>query len=257
MSRSSVLWKLWVIAKQAYLELYRERIFYNVILVGLFLTFVGYLSSLLVFGHQDRVMMNLGTTVMSITVLVLSSTLGAKLLREEIEGRHIYLPLTRPLSRTLYFWARLSGVGAFLLTNVVLFILLLQFLLQLAGGPWKSTVFQWGLLTWIESLLLLVFTTLLSFFLRPGMNLLCTLAFVFFAHNHGVIDQMEAKGGKNPILSVLKNITFDGGQFLLDTRIYYEASLTSSELFQRVLYGLLWFGVLATVARLTFTKRNL
>jgi hypothetical protein len=250
-------WQFWVVAKQAYLDLYRERIFYNVILVGLFLTFVGYLSSLLVFGYQDRVMMSLGTAVMSITVLVLSATLGAKLIRDEVESRNIYLPLTRPLSRTLYFWARIGGVALFLLSNLVLFLILLQILLHIAGGPWKSTVIQWAVLTWMESLIVLGLTVLLSLFLRPGLNLLCTLAFVFFAHNHGVIQQMEAKGGKNPILSALQTVTFDGNRFLLDSRIYYEASLSALELSQRVLYGLLWFGVLATVARLTFRQRNL
>jgi hypothetical protein len=42
--------QLWFIAYQAFQDLLRERILYNIFFVSLFLLFFGYLAALLVFG---------------------------------------------------------------------------------------------------------------------------------------------------------------------------------------------------------------
>ena len=67
---------IFTLTVQTVRELFRERILYNVFFVALLLLFFGYLASLLVYGHQDRVMLHLGFFVNAISVYIVASGAG-------------------------------------------------------------------------------------------------------------------------------------------------------------------------------------
>lgn len=94
--------RFYLIARQTFRDLLRERILYNVFFVAVFLIFLGYLAARLVFGHQERVMLDFGIVVIALSIFVVSASAGARLIRTEIESRNIFLTLVRPIPRPTY-----------------------------------------------------------------------------------------------------------------------------------------------------------
>lgn len=244
------------ILSQTLRDLYRERLLYNVFFVSLFLIFVGYLASLLAFGHQDRVLIHFGTTIISLTAITLGLTVGSRLIRVESEQRTVYLPLSRPVSRTRYFLARAAGVALFILFNLILLTALLFAIVTYLDGVIRPVLGQWFLLTWLESLLALSLSLALSFGMRPGLNLMTSITFLFMAHNHEQMTFLQQKAS-SPALTAFKALTPDASVFFVDTRVYYDLPLTAAELGTRIGYGALWTVALVVLANAIFHRRNL
>ncbi|MBS1959642.1 MAG: ABC transporter permease subunit [Bdellovibrionales bacterium] len=246
------------VIKHTFRELYRERIMYNVFFLSLFLIFVGYLASLLVYGHQDRVMLHFGTTVVSVSILAVSMAAGSRLLRSEIEQRNIYLFLSRPVSRPKYFVGKALGIATFALVNLLVLTAVLIAAIYFVEGPFKPVLFQWFGLTWVESLMVLGLSLALSFGVRPGLNMMIGLSFLFVCHNHEQMSLLsnDVESGKT-IFKFLSYLTPDGSVFFLDTRIYYDQPLAWSEWFLRCGYGMLWAVAFLWLANAIFYRRDL
>ena len=246
------------IFKQTIRDLYRERILYNVFFLSLFLIFVGYLASMLVFGHQDRVILNFGTSVISLSILGVAITVGSRVIRTEIDQRTIYLPISRPLSRTHYFFGKVAGVSVFLISNLLLLTFILIGSIHYVGGEYHPVLYQWAILTWVESLMTLGLSLVLSFWIRPALNVMTVMTFLFLSHNHEQMQilQEQAEHGRS-LFQVLSHLTPDGSIFFLDTRIYYDLPLECSELILRCGYGLLWTVAFSVLANALFFRRNL
>lgn len=237
-------------------DLYRERLLYNVFFISLFLIFVGYLASLLAYGHQHRVILHFGTSIVSLTAITLGLTIGSRLIRMESESRTIYLPLVRPITRTQYFLARAAGVAAFILLNLVLLTAILAWGIHYLKGEFRPALLQWALLTWTESLLGLGLSLMLSMAMRPGLNIMSAMTFLFLSHNHEQMALLKEKDS-NPVFGLFSSLTPDGSVFFLDTRIYYDLPISGVELLSRVGYGALWAAAFFALANALFHRRNL
>jgi ABC-type Na+ efflux pump permease subunit len=246
------------IARYAFRDLLRERLLYNVFFVALFLLFFGYLAALLVFGRQDRVMLDFGTMVNAVSVYFVAASAGARVLRNEIENRTLYLPLSRPISRANYYFSKWCGIAGFLLLNLALLTAILCIGLELTGGHATWVMFQSMILIWAESLVVTSLALGLSLFLRPGLTVMLSLAYFFLSHNHEQLAFIQQQGkSTSGLLSILQTITPDGQVFLLDTRVYYEQALNTGELAMRFGYGLLWALFFILLGNAFFYRKNL
>ena len=246
------------VARQSFLDFLRERILYNIFFVSIFLLFFGYLAALLVFGHQDRVMLHFGTMVNAISVFFVAAGAGARVLRTEIEQRTCYLPLSRPISRVSYFYGKWLGIAAFTFLNLALLSAVLGAGLHVTGGHINVAFFQSAFLIWIESLLVSALAITVSLFLRQGLTAMVCMAYLFLAHNHEQMDFLKKQGSdETGVFIFLKMLTPDAQVLLMDTRVYYELPLSGFELFQRTGYGLLWTSFFLLVGNAFFYRKNL
>ena len=97
---------IWYLAQNSFRKLLREKILYNILGVTVLLIFFGFLASKLVFGYQDRVMIDFGYFFASFSIFAAAVGIGSRSFSNEIEDRTSYLCLTRPLSRTEYYFGR-------------------------------------------------------------------------------------------------------------------------------------------------------
>lgn len=246
------------IARHTFGELLRERVLYNVFFVALFLLFFGYLAALLVFGRQDRVMLDFGVMVNAFSIYFVAASAGARMLRNEIEQRTAYLPMARPVSRTNYFVSKWCGLAGFLFLNLILLTGVLVIGLELTGGHVTWVLVQSMLLIWVEGLMIGALTLSLSLFLRPGLSVMIALAYLFLSHNHEQLAFLKQQSpGSAGFMSLLQNLTPDGQVFLLDTRVYYEQMLTGSDLQMRFGYGLLWSLFFILLGNAVFYRKSL
>ncbi len=246
------------IATHTVRALIRDKILYNVLFVGVFLLLVGYWAALLVFGHQDRVMIHLGMAANSLTVLAIAVTTGARIITQETESRLLYLILSKPISRVHYWLGKLAGIGLFLALNLVLLMTVMALGVYQAGGEWNRAFVQGASLLWIESWMMCAFTLWVSLWLSPAVSTMAALSFIFIAHNHEQIEYVTKQEGV--MSTVLKYISYlfpRSDQFMLDTRIYYDLPVTAYEWTVRFGYGLIWVSIFVLLGNAFFYRKNL
>lgn len=152
------------VARQSFRDLLRERLLYNAFFVALFLLFFGYLAALLVFGRQDRVMLDFGVMINAFSIYFVGASAGARMIRREVDDRTVYLPLSRPISRATYYLSRWCGIVGFLFVNLLLLTAILCVGLEFTGGHSTLAMFQAFFLIWIEAWVVSALALWLSLF---------------------------------------------------------------------------------------------
>jgi len=206
------------IAIYAFKEGIRERTLYNLFFVTLFLLGAGYLAALLVFGHQERVLLHFGLMVNSLSIFAVAASAGVRTLRSELEQRTAYLILARPLSRTVFYFGKWSGVVLFLSLNLALLALILTGALYYIGGHVTLAFFQAVVLTLAEASMVAALALFLSLFFRPGISTMITLSYLFLSHNHEQLEYLRQKGAGG-LLPLFMQLTPDAQAWLMDTRV--------------------------------------
>ncbi len=246
------------VAVQAFQDLLRERILYNIFFVSLFLLFFGYLAALLVYGHQDRVMLHFGIMINALSVYLVAGGAGARLLRSEVEQRVAYLPLSRPVSRVSYFFGKWLGIAWFCALNLLLLTAVLWIALRVTGGGVNEALIQATLLIWFESLLVSATAMLVSLFFRQGLSVMVCMAYLFLSHNHDQLEFLKKQAGDgSAVFSILKQLTPNAQVLLMDTRVYYDVALSDFEMIQRMGYGLAWAMLFMLIGNAVFYRKNL
>jgi ABC-2 type transport system permease protein len=236
--------------------LIRERILYNVFFVAIFLLGVGYLAALLVFGHQDRVMLHFGMMVNALSVFFISASAGSRLVSQEIESRTIYLTLAKPIARPIYFFAKWLGINLFAGLNLILLSLVLIGGLALTGGKLNEVFLQAITLIWIETFLISAIALFAGQGMRPALAMMVVFSYLFISHNHEQIQYLNQQGAARA-LGAVQFLFPKADVFLLDTRVYYDLGLTLGEWVKRVGYGLGWSLFFMVISNATFYRRNL
>jgi len=246
----------YAIVKATLQSLLRERILYNVIFVAIFLLAIGYLAALLVYGHQDRVMLDFGIMINSLSVFFIAASAGARMVKQEIDQRTLYPTLVKPISRVTYYFAKWLGIALFLGLNLILLTLVLMGGLHLTGGAIHGVLFQALSLTWVESMMIAAAALLSSLFFTSSLTVMCTLAFLFIAHNREQI-QFLNEHGQATLLGRIQFIFPKAQYFLLDTRVYYDLGLSTAEWIQRAGYGAIWILFFLLIGNAVFYRKNL
>jgi ABC-type transport system involved in multi-copper enzyme maturation permease subunit len=245
-----------ILTVQTFLSLLRERILYNIFFVSLFFIFLGYLSALLVFGDQYRVVLHFGTAVIALSIFTVAGSAGTRVIRNEIETRTGFLTLARPLHRHSYFFGKWIGVNLFSVINLAILFGIFFIALSVTGGHMSLGLFQSVGLLWVESTLASALGLFFSMMLNRVISLMATLTFLFIAHNHAQFEYLKQQGAGSGF-TLLQNLTPDLSALMLDTRVYYDLPLSASEWFLRAGYGLGWALMFVLLGNAIFYRKNL
>ena len=129
--------------------LLREKIIFNAFGITLLLLFFGYLASQLVYGHQDRVMLDAGLMMNAFSIFAVSIGIGSRFLRIEIETKTIYLFMARPINRVSFYLGRFMGMSLFIALNFFILNLVLFVALTIMSGQVTIAFFQSAILTFL------------------------------------------------------------------------------------------------------------
>ena len=142
-----------------------------------------------------RVMVDTGLGLMSLILVFLSIFLSSGLLAREIERRTIFLVVTKPISRSMFLWARCAGN---LLTLLVLQVVMTAIfaaemaLYRFPLGPavWASL----GMLA-VELFVVTAIGFLCSSFLGQTVSAVVTVGLYFAGHLSGDLYRFATKAG--------------------------------------------------------------
>lgn len=241
---------LLVLVQMFFKSLLRDRVFFNLVFVGLFFGLFGFLCSQLVFGHQDRVMIHIGLFVSFLMTMLIAIYSAHRVLFELIVEKTSYLILTKPISRGEVWGGIFLSLILFLGLNLFALGSLLALVVWLIGGEFNFVWFRAYLLIWVESGWVIAFTMMLSLFFRPALVFMLSGTALLLSHSAAVLENMG-------FISLMGKLLPDATHFLSGTRVYYDQAWPLVEWITHFGYGLGWALLFILIGYISFLRKNL
>jgi len=141
-ARVSSLRAVAAIGKVTFLEIIREKVLYNVLVVAFLIFGLGILASKCTFVAPGRVVLDFGYSALNVSCLLLAILMGSGLLGKEFDRRTAFVALSHPISTLHFVFGKFWGLIQILLVNWSLLVGVYVFLL--AG---QSETFGWSSLS--------------------------------------------------------------------------------------------------------------
>jgi len=183
------------IALNTFKEIVRNRFLYLIV----FFAFVFILFSIalgrLTIGESSKVIVDFGIAMIEIFWLIWVLFVGSQLLFKEVEGKTIFLILSKPISRRDFILGKYLWFSA---------VILLLFMMQALLFLWVL-LFQWILIellilwsllfTLFKLLILLAIVFFLSSFTNPMLTILLSLIVYIISHSFSLLLMMFGRIG--------------------------------------------------------------
>jgi ABC-2 type transport system permease protein len=252
--------KIRIIAFYTFKELLKTKILLNVFFSGLGLMVVTFVATEFTYGVPERVTLDFGLGMLSLSSLAISLFLGVGLLSKEIDSRTVYMVIARPVPRYAFILGKLIGLMGIQLVNVILLSLMTLTITIMLGGEINSLM-VWSIgFIFLESVMLLFVVVLMSLLANNILSSLISIVILLLGH--AVKETQNVTFVKNnPFLkTVLETYHFVlPGFYKLNLKdfILYKVSLPFEYLFSSLIYGLCYSGFLLMMIIFIFNRKNI
>lgn len=254
------LGKIFVIAKTTFTEIWKSKILVNVFFIGLAMMVITYVATEFTYGVPERVALDFGLGMLSLSSLGISLFLGVGLLSKEIDSRTVYMVISRPVPRYAFILGKILGLMGIQIVNVLLLSMMTISATVLLGGQ-VTELLIWAIcFTLIESLMLLLLVVLISLLANTVLSVLLSVVLLLLGH---VIRETQDISfvATNPVLvKILDFYHFALPAFYklnLKSEVIYKSKITSNYLFMSGGYGILYSSFLLLMIVYFFNKKNL
>ena len=249
-----------VVALYTFKEILKSKILINVFFVGLGLMIVTYVATEFTYGVPERVAVDFGLGMLSLSSIAISLFLGVGLLSKEIESRTVYMIISRPIHRYSFIIGKILGLMGIQLVNLVVLSGMILSASYLLGGEVNSLLIWTVGFIFLESLLLLLVVSFVSLLANNVLTVLFSLVILLLGHSIKET-QNSLFVQKNPLLNGLLEIYhFVLPAFYklnLKDFVIYEKSLPFSYLGSSLIYGVVYSTALLFLIIAVFNKKNL
>lgn len=263
--RPSLLAVLGAFGRVTFLEILRDRILYNVVVVAALLFLLSMLASKLWSTLPERVLLDFGIAALSMTGSLLGIILGSVQLSREIERRTIYMALSRPISRLEFISGKYLGLVYLLTVNWALissvFLALLYFMVRGTDTVVFTTTLLAALVfallqSWVLTALAVLFSTISTASLSVVMALgvfsvgvnISELRLAIAKFPDGALKSLANFG-----VSLLPNLE----HFNLGLRMTYQLPVGAGEFLIAVLYAAGLIGAALAAAGLAIRLKEI
>ncbi len=252
--------KIQTIALFTMRDILKSKILLNVFLIGLALMLLTYIAAEFTYGVPERVALDIGLGMLTISSLGIALFMGATLISKEIDSRTVYMIISRPVSRSSFILGKVVGLLAVLVINILLLSTMTLIATSLLGGKIDELVW-WAIgFILIESLLLLLVVLFFSLISNTILSIIMSLVLLFLGH---AIQDTQSLSfvQERPLLGTLLKIyhLFLPGFYKLNLKDYilYDQSLPFSYLSGSLIYGMAYSFFLIFIIITIFEKKNL
>ncbi len=252
--------KVFSIAWHTFKEIYQSKVLVNILFLGLFLLLVTYAISEFSYGVADKVTLDIGLGLISLSGVSIAIFLGSRLLVQEIESRTLYLVLVRSVSRMEFLLGKVLGLAGILLVNLLLLFILLMIFYVGLGGSWTPLLGWSVFFIYIESLIVLMMVLFFSLFSNPTIAIMMTLT--LFLAGHGADSVKETQLYRSD-LALQKFIDFyslwfpNFNKLNIKSFVLYEKFISQDWLGTASLYSGAWIIFFTAISITLFNKKEL
>lgn len=255
-----ILSKIRSIAYYTFRELYKSKILLNVFFVGLGLMVVTYVATEFTYGVPERVALDFGLGMLSISSIAISLFLGVSLLSKEIESRTVYMIISRPVPRYVFILGKLLGLLGIQGLNILILSSMTLLSSYLLGGSLSPLLFWAILFIFIESVLLLFVVVIISLVANNILSVLFSVILLLLGHaikdTQGILFVQNRPLLKG-LLDVYHFILPAFHKLNLKDYVLYEKALPLSYLIPNLVYGVTYSAAVLFFIVVIFNRKNL
>lgn len=252
--------KIFIVAYYTFKEILKSKILINVFFAGLGLMLVTFVATEFTYGVPERVALDFGLGMLSLSSLAISLFLGVTLLSKEIDSRTVYMVISRPVPRFAFILGKIIGLLGIQTINVILLSSMTLAAVMILGGEITHLIY-WAIgFTFLESVLLLLVVVLVSLMANTILSTL--LASVVLILGHAVKETQNIVFVQN---REIFKVALEAYHFILPgfyklnlkDFILYKTELPASYLLSSLTYGLTYSGFLLCLIIYIFNRKNI
>ncbi len=256
------------IARNTFREHIRDKILYNLILFAVVMILSSFILGQLTLGHEDKVILDLGLTSISVFGTLIAIFIGTSLVYKELEKRTVYALLAKPIRRQEFILGKYLGLLLTLLVNVSIMAAGMMLTLAFHSGMDVQRFFRLipaVYLIFVSLALITSIALLFSTFSSPALSAL--FAFFLWVIGHFNRDLLEFAnlskarfvnwicGFLYYALPNLSNFEVLGSRNIIQSAAYYRP-FDPAAVAWISLYGFLYSGVFVALAMFVFSRRD-
>jgi ABC-type transport system involved in multi-copper enzyme maturation permease subunit len=260
--------RLIAIAGNTFRENIRDKILYNLILFALLMIVSSFLLGQLTLGFEDKVIIDLGLSAMSVFGTLIAIFIGIQLVYKELERRTVYALLAKPVARWEFILGKYLGLLFTLLVNVAVMTAGLWLMLAWRGSaPWQAylRLLPAVLLIYLSLALTTAVALLFSTFSTPALSALFTLFLWIIGHFNADLIQF-AKIAKSAaaetvarvlyyLLPNISNFCALDSRNVIQSAAYYEP-VRAAAVGWAALYAVFYCAAVLALACTIFSRRD-
>lgn len=250
---------IWVIAKNTYREIIRQRLLYGIFLIAALLTGASFFLATISLDQNSRVLQNTGLAAIHILTLFICVFVSTNSVAHDFDRRALYFLFPKPANREQYVLGKFLGFVLFLLTTLVI----LGGLFSLGVAFLNSAVLGVGLInmvySFMEITLLLAIALLCSSFTAPLNASLYTLALYAIGHSQTSLQTFAKESGNgflHGILNVVYFILPNLEKFDIRKATLYQVAIPVSSVVWSIVYWVIFTSIILYLATLVMRKRE-
>jgi ABC-type transport system involved in multi-copper enzyme maturation permease subunit len=256
------LGRTWVIAKNVFREVIRDRVLYLILFYGATLAAATQLLPQIAANTQDKILLDLGIAAIGLLGLLIAVFVGTGLVNKEIEKRTVFVMIAKPISAAEFIVGKHWGLTAVLADLVIAMTAIFFGILTLQKIPFPLPSLALAALFQILELSLIAAVAILFGVLTsPILAMLLTFAVYLMGH---LSRDLLALGKLVPnqifqqVTNALYLILPDLARLDWKNQSVYGMALMPSplELAGHAAYGLLYTALLLAIATLIFSRRQ-
>ncbi len=247
------------IALNTFRELARNKILYLIVFFGITLIGFSLVLASLSLGQSDKIVADFGLAMVEVFGIIAVIFIGSQLLFREIEGKTVYLILSKPVARRDFILGKFLGFSA-----ILLFIILIQAIISTIVFLIASTPLSYLLMAsigfiYIKLLLLFAIILFFSTFISPLLSILIVMAIYVISHSITTMTDMALRSGNIALyyFSKFLMVLFPNFEALnIKSVIWTPLVLEPTFFLINIVHGGLYLGVILTLTVLIFNKKT-
>lgn len=263
--------KIWSVAHNTFIEAVRDRVLYSLILFAFLMILSSLVFASISAEQYNKIVKDLGLTVISLIGIMISVFLGMGLVYKEIEKKTVYNIFSKPIHRYEFILGKYLGLAFTLLVNtasmaIILFLLVLYTEIRYGdlirvyyGGHYFAEFFKAVYFEYLEFLIIIGIALVFSSFTTPVMTVLLTF-FLFAIGRFSSDINLFAEEIKTPAAAVLAGIIYrvipNLEKFDVRREAVYGGNVSFDLILYTTAYAVLYVMALLVLSVMIFEKRE-
>jgi ABC-type transport system involved in multi-copper enzyme maturation permease subunit len=255
-----MLQKCLTVSRYTLVELLKSKILYVTLGIGVAIVAVTFVATEFTYGVPQKVALDFGLGMLSLSSFGIALFMGATLLPNEIDSRTVYMVISRPVPRWVFISGKILGLTGVLVINIGFLSLMSLGVVSVLGGAIDEVMVLAILFNILESLLLLLLVVFFSLFSNAVLS--STVSLVLLLLGHAVKETQQVLFVENrPLLRTLLEIyhLVLPGFYKLNLKdfVIYNQTIPGAYVLQAFAYGVAYSLCLFLLILFIFNRKNL
>ena len=250
------------VGRVTFLEILRDKVLYNTVVISALLFGVAVLASKASFVRPDRIVLDFGLSGVALSSGLLGVLIGSGMLAREFERRTILVALTRPITRLQFLIGKFAGLkGVLLLNSLLLSVSYLGILRILSADSTviSPTVFAALYLLCLQALLLSALAIFFSAFSTTSLSVVMTLGIYAVGTNVSQLRMLALRpdaGSSASLLKVASLVVPNFEHYNLGLKVTYGLPVSGLYVGLGTVYAACWILLLLMTAGWILERRE-